>query len=99
MQQAMRRMRRADRAAVVGGGPAVNPRCPCRPSTSGRAPVSVQVAAPEVRVPVPEATTGYKLPSTHLESSKKALEQLRESAVNRELLFRRNGHRDRACSS
>lgn len=61
-----------------------------------RAPV-VSVAAPEAPVvaetsapaPVTESVTSsanVKLPSTHLESSKRALEQLKESAINSEFL-------------
>jgi hypothetical protein len=54
--------------------------------------VAAPVAPAQTSTNVPVQATllppssGSKLPSTHLESSKRALEQLKESAVNRESL-------------
>mmetsp|Transcript_35352 Transcript_35352/g.89504 ORF Transcript_35352/g.89504 Transcript_35352/m.89504 type:complete len:527 (-) Transcript_35352:869-2449(-) len=52
----------------------------CMPARNLKAQV-VSVAAPDA--PTAQTSTTTKLPATHLESSKRALEQLKESAVNR----------------
>jgi hypothetical protein len=49
----------------------------CRPSTSGRVPFVPQAVL---------TTQQARLPSTHLESSARALEQLKASTVNRKWL-------------
>lgn len=49
--------------------------CSHRPSTSGRAPFVPQAVL---------TTSTARLPATHLESSVKALEQLKTSTINRE---------------
>jgi hypothetical protein len=73
-----RTARRATRGAAVSRRSGAHVVCVAAP-VAPAATVTPQQAAPLV---VPTAVT--KLPAAHLESSKRALAQLQESAVNRE---------------